>query len=75
MTRRYARAMKGKRAYGSAPVHHGIVTVLGALSSDGNVEMMSVEGGTTGDVFLAFIEKLVPKIQPGDVLVLDNLGA
>jgi transposase len=76
MTRRYALAIKGKRAHGSAPANYGkVVTVLGALSSGGNLEMMSIEGGTTGSVFLAFIERLATKLQPGDILVLDNLGA
>ena len=50
--------------------------MLGALNLDGVLCMMTVNGSTTGDVFLAFIEQvLVPKLSNGDVVVLDNLSA
>ena len=35
-----------------------------------------IEGGTSGDVFVAFVEQvLVPSLNVGSVVVLDNLGA
>jgi transposase len=50
--------------------------MLGALSIDGIEAMMTVEGGTTAGVFLKFIDKyLAPRLRPGDVVVMDNLGA
>lgn len=37
---------------------------------------MTVEGGTDGDVFIAFLEDvLLPVLQPGDLVVMDNAGA
>jgi len=37
---------------------------------------MTVEAATDGDVFVAFLEQvLCPQLRPGDVVVLDNLGA
>ena len=38
--------------------------------------MMTIEGGTCKEVFLTYVEKLlVPTLEPGDYVVLDNLGA
>ena len=35
-----------------------------------------IEGGTSGDVFVAFVEQvLVPSLKVGSVVVLDHLGA
>lgn len=77
MTRRYARSERGKRAVGSAPVNHGAnLTMIAALSLDGLGAMMTIEGATNGAVFLAYIEQvLAPTLQPGDVVIADNLGA
>ena len=34
-----------------------------------------IEGGTSGDVFVAFVEQvLVPSLKVGSVVVLDHLG-
>jgi transposase len=50
--------------------------MIGALSMDGIEAMMTVRGGTTAAVFLEFLDKhLVPRLHPGDVVVLDNLAA
>jgi transposase len=38
--------------------------------------MMTVNGGTTGEVFLAFVRQLpVPTVRPGNIVLLDNLSA
>ena len=38
--------------------------------------MMTVEGGTTKEVFLAYVQKvLIPTLRPGNVVLLDNLAA
>lgn len=38
--------------------------------------MMTIEGATDAEVFEAFLEHvLVRKLQPGDIVVLDNVGA
>ena len=37
---------------------------------------MTIESPTDGDVFLAFLEQaLAPRLQPGHVVILDNLAA
>jgi transposase len=50
--------------------------MIGALTLAGLVAMMTIEGATDGDVFEAFVEKvLLPVLRPGDIVVLDNVGA
>ena len=50
--------------------------MLGALDARGVRAMMTGEGGTDADVFEAFLEQvLVRKLRPGDIVVLDNVGA
>ena len=77
MTREYARAPCGERVPGLVPRNRGDpTTMLGALDVRGIRALMTVEGGTDTDVFEAFLERcLVPKLRPGDIVILDNLGA
>lgn len=77
MTRTHGWGPIGKRVHGVVPRNRGrVTTLLGALSIDGVEAMMTVEGGTTAEVFLKFIdEHLAPRLKEGDVVVMDNLGA
>lgn len=77
MTRKYARAPRGKRAHDYIPRQRGTVTtMLGAMTLEGMTALMTIEGGTCKEVFLTYVEKLlVPTLEPGDFVVLDNLGA
>jgi transposase len=77
MTRRYGRAMEGQRLHGSAPYRWGDnVTMIGAMGFRGLRTVMTVEGGTTEEVFRAFTERcLVPVLLPTDIVVLDNLSS
>jgi transposase len=77
MTRDYGRAPRGQRVHGSVPRNRGeVTTMIGALDVHGMRAMMTVEGGTDADVFEAFVEQvLIPKLRPGDIVVLDNVGA
>ena len=77
MTRDYARAPRGERAVASVPRNAGTVTtMIGALDVTGVRAMMTIEGATDGEVFETFLTRvLVPKLQPGDIVVLDNVGA
>src|SRR3954454_21811947 len=79
MTRRYARAEIGERAYGFAPVNWKRLTVLGALSLSGIVEVKTVPTGTTIPVFLDFLKTdLLPVLRdqkPDAIVVMDNLSA
>lgn len=77
MHRRYGRAPKGQRAIGVVPRNwKSSTTILGALSPQGVQAVMSLEGATDRLAFEAFIEQvLLPTLQPGQVVVLDNLSA
>jgi transposase len=77
LTREYARAPRGERAHGAVPRNVGTVTtMIGALDVNGVRAMMTVEGATDGEVFETFLERvLLRKLKPGDIVVLDNVGA
>jgi len=50
--------------------------MIGAIALDGFRGMMTVDAGTSTDVFLAYVEQiLVPRLRPGDVVIMDNLSA
>lgn len=50
--------------------------MLGALTLDGVLAIATIEGATSGAVFVAFVEQvLLPKLRRGHVVVLDNLAA
>lgn len=50
--------------------------MIAALTAGGMAALMTILGGTSGDVFLAYVENvLLPLMKPGDILVLDNLAA
>jgi transposase len=77
MTRRYARAPRGERAYDSAPRNYGTHTsVIGAMGLRGLVTTLMVEGAVDTEVFNAYAEQVLgPRLRRGDVVVLDNLTA
>jgi DDE superfamily endonuclease len=77
MTRLDARAPQGQRAYASTPVTKGKhSTVLGALSRDGIIAAMTVEGSTDTEVFLTYVPTiLVPTWRPGQIVLMDNLSS
>lgn len=77
MTRTHARAPRGERTSEAVPRNRGTVTtILGALSVDGLQATMTIEGGTDGDVFAAYVEQvLTPILCKGDLVVLDNAAA
>lgn len=76
MTRLYARAPKGERAYGSAPKNWDkSVSVVGALSRQGLLAAMSIQGSVNREVFLVYLRRvLAPMLWPGAVVVMDNLA-
>lgn len=52
------------------------VTMIGAMALDGFRGFMTIDAGTSNDVFQAFVtHELVPNLRPGDVVVMDNLSA
>jgi transposase len=74
LTRRYARAPRGQRAYGRVPRNRGVnLSVIGALGLRGMIATLSVEGAVDTEGFDIFVSQvLVPALQPGDVVRLDN---
>jgi transposase len=77
MTRRYARATKGKRAYGTCPQNRGTnITLIGALATKGFLAPFMFEGWTNKEAFLTYVaEVLLPQLWPGACVVMDNLPA
>lgn len=77
MARMYGRAPRGERC--RAPVPHGhwkTTTFVGALTLDGVVAPMTIDGAMTGAAFLAYVQQvLAPTLRRGDIVVLDNLPA
>jgi transposase len=77
MTRAYGRAEKGLRANSVKPVSKGkLLTLIGAVSLEGMIASMTVEGGTKKETFITYIsDVLVPELKPGNVVIMDNLSA
>jgi len=50
--------------------------MIGAMALDGFRGLMTINSGTSADVFIAYVEQLlVPNLKPGDIVVMDNLSA
>lgn len=77
MTRLRGRARGGQRCVDHAPNGHWTTTtMLSAIRADGSTASMTIEGATSGEVFRAYVEKvLAPTLRPGDIVILDNLSA
>ena len=77
MARTHGRAPRGERL--RSPVPHGhwkTTTFVAGLRKTGIVAPFVVDGPMTGPIFRTYVEKfLAPALQPGDVVVLDNLAA
>lgn len=74
LTRLYARAPKGKRAYGTIIRKRGKnVTTITDLSLHGLGEAFILDGAANGDIFEAYIEQvLAPSLNPGEIVIMDN---
>lgn len=72
---RYGWAPKGQRAWGKAPTNRGQnTTVLAAMSSEGLLKTMTVEGPADTEAFLIYLEGLLcPTLRPGQIVLMDNL--
>jgi len=77
MTRTRGRAERGTRVHDAVPGGHWqVTTLIGAVRTSGVAVAVSIEAATDGLVFLAFVrDALVPTLRPGDVVIMDNLGA
>lgn len=69
--------VKGQRLRGYAPHGHWrTLTFLGALRCDRLTAPCVFDGPINGQCFRAWVEQqLTPVLQPGDIVVMDNLGS
>lgn len=73
----YGCAPKGERLGLSVPRNRDKnTTLLSGMTIGGMGSSLAVEGATTAGVFEAYVEKmLLPSLRPGQIVVMDNLGA
>lgn len=77
LIRRYGRSRRGTRVHDHAPHHRWQTsTFVAALRVDGLTAPGLLDGPMDGDCFLAYLDQvLVPTLQAGDLVVMDNLAA
>jgi transposase len=74
MTRVYGRGPQGERVEGSAPGAWQNVTVIVGLRPTEVMATLAFEGATDTAAFQTYVSHvLIPQLQPGDVVVWDNL--
>lgn len=76
LTPRYARAPRGKRAYGKAPRNWGKnVTLISSITLDGMGPAMSIEGSSDTESFGVYMRNiLAPQLKSGQIVIMDNLS-
>ena len=69
--------LRGKRLKAKAPYGHWkTMTFLAALRHDRIDAPWVIDGPINGELFRLYVEKvLAPTLQPGDIVILDNLGS
>ena len=77
MTRTHGRAPRGERLRAAIPLGHWkTTTFVAGLRNSGIVAPMVLDGPINGAAFQAYVDQvLVPELQPGDIVVMDNLGS
>lgn len=77
MTRPLGRAACGQRLVAAVPYGHWqTTTFIAGLRAEGLVAPGVFDGAINGAMFLAYVEQvLVPTLRPGDIVIMDNLGA
>jgi len=74
---RYGWAPLGEKALGRET--HGdwcTMTMIGAIALDGWRGFVTIDAPMDGDVFFAYVQQqLIPKLRPGDLVVMDNLNS
>ena len=68
---------RAQRLRGFAPHGHWrTLTFLGALRCDGLTAPCVFDGPINGECFRAYVrQQLLPTLQPGDIVIMDNLGS
>jgi transposase len=77
MTRRHGRARRGQRLVAAVPHGHWKTsTLVAALRHDRITAPCVFDGAINGARCLAYVEQaLAPTLRPGDLVIMDNLGA
>lgn len=76
MTRTHGRAPEGQRLVEKVPHGHWLsTTFVAGLRLTGWVAPLTIDGALNGELFRRYVEQhLAPALQPGDILVMDNLA-
>jgi transposase len=77
LLRRYGRAMPGQRVVEHVPDNYGNhYPMLAALGLEGLAAPWVVDGAVHGDIFRCWVREVwCPTLQPGDIVLWDNLSA
>jgi transposase len=77
MVRTHGWGRKGQRLIGRAPHGHWMTqTFIAGLAHDGIIAPMVLPCPMTGAIFRQWLDEwLIPEMQPGSIVVLDNLAA
>jgi transposase len=77
MTRLYGRARKNTRVRDAVPdARFHRTTVLSSVRLDGTIVPCVFEDSLNGNIFREYVRRfLLPTLQPGDVVVMDNLSS
>jgi transposase len=77
MARVRGRCPKGRRLVDSAPAgRYETLTLMSAIRLDGVVAPMLLDGPVNAETFAGYVETcLAPALEPGDILIMDNLPA
>lgn len=76
MTRLRGRAPRGDRLNAAAPFGHWRTqTLIAGLTTEALVAPWIIDGAMNGEAFAIFVEtQLAPALEPGTVVILDNLA-
>lgn len=77
MARTRGRSPEGKRLVDSAPAgRYETLTLMSAVRLDGVVAPLLLDGPVNAETFAGYVEDcLVPALEAGDILIMDNLPA
>lgn len=77
MTRIRGRSRRGERLVAAVPHGHWkTTTFIGALRRRGMTAPAVLDGAVNGESFRAYVEQiLVPTLEEGDIVVMDNLSS
>ncbi len=76
MVRRYGWGPRSARLVDATPYAYWHTTTFAGLRSTGIVALLVLDGPMSGEIFRAYVEQLLaPSLQPGDVVIMDNLAA